>query len=292
MSARSYLFVPGDQPEKLSRARERGADALLVDLEDAVAPSAKVGARRTVAQWLDGRGAGGVRPEVWVRVNPPPRLEADLAAVVQPGVVGICVPKVGSADDLRLLGDRLDELEPAAGLLPGSVRVMPLLESAAAVLDARAVAAAPRVAQVAIGEVDLQSELGLEPGHDERELLAARSHVVLASSAAGVGAPMGSVSTEFRDLDRFRRSTEALRRLGFGSRAAIHPAQVLVINEVFTPSEEEVAAAARLVEQHEAATREGTGAFVDDAGRMVDEAVVRSARRTLARGRSLDAGRR
>jgi citrate lyase subunit beta/citryl-CoA lyase len=112
-----------------------------------------------------------------------------------------------------------------------------------------------------------------------------RSAVVVASAAAGVESPTGPASTDFRDLERLRTDTEGLLRMGFGARSAIHPAQVPVINEVFTPGEEEVARATRLVELHDEHRASGTGTFVDDEGRMVDEAVVRAARRTLSRRR-------
>jgi citrate lyase subunit beta/citryl-CoA lyase len=120
---------------------------------------------------------------------------------------------------------------------------------------------------------------------DDRELLAVRVLVVLASAAAGLDPPIGPVSTDFRDLAALRRSTDALRRLGFGSRWAIHPAQVPIINQIFTPALEQVNAARRLIERHDSAVRQGTGVCVDEDGHMVDEAVVRAARRTLARTR-------
>nr|BFE78220.1 hypothetical protein GCM10020093_008210 [Planobispora longispora] len=155
----------------------------------------------------------------------------------------------------------------------------PLLESGAAVLAAAEIARAPRVVRLQLGEADLRADLGVEPGPDERELLWARSQVVLASAAARIAPPLGPVSTDFRDLDRLRASTLALRRLGFRGRACVHPAQIAVVNEVFTPTGEELERARRLVERFEAS---GTGVVLDDAGRMVDEAVIRQARRTLA----------
>jgi citrate lyase subunit beta / citryl-CoA lyase len=160
-----------------------------------------------------------------------------------------------------------------------------LLESAAGILSARAIAQEPRVWQLGLGELDLCAEVGIQPSADERELLSIRVHVVLASAAAGLEPPVGPVWTDFRDLAALRRSTEALRRVGFGSRWAIHPAQVPVINETFTPTPEQLEAARRLVERYDSALDEGVGVCVGEDGHMVDEAVVRAARRILARAR-------
>jgi citrate lyase subunit beta/citryl-CoA lyase len=129
-------------------------------------------------------------------------------------------------------------------------------------LSARAVAEHARVWQLGLGELDLCAEVGIEPSADERELLPIRVQVVLASAAAGLDPPIGPVSTDFRDLAALRRSTDALRRLGFGSRWAIHPAQVPVINQVFTPSPEQVKAARRLVERYDSALGMGVGVCV------------------------------
>jgi len=154
------------------------------------------------------------------------------------------------------------------------------------VLDARAIASAsPRVRRLQVGEADLRADIGVTLGDDERELLTVRSMVVLASAAAGIEPPVGPVSTQFTDLDALRDSTRALARLGYVGRACIHPAQCAVVNEVFTPSAEQVAAARDLVARYEAAIAAGQGVFTDDRGRMVDLAVVRAAHRTLALAR-------
>ncbi|MFI6817535.1 HpcH/HpaI aldolase/citrate lyase family protein [Nonomuraea sp. NPDC050328] len=267
---RSALYVPGDQPAKLAKALERGADALIVDLEDAVAPAAKARARAEVADWLRALPADP-GCEIWVRINPGEPGHADLRAVALPTVTGVCVAKTESAAELVALAALLDDA-PWIGLCP-------LLESGAAVLAAAEIARAPRVRRLQLGEADLRADLGIEPGPDERELLWARSQVVAAGAAARIGPPLGPVSPDFRDLDRLRASTEALRRLGFRGRACIHPAQVAVVNEVFTPAAEEVDRARALIARFEAAE---AGVVLDEAGRMVDEAVVRQARRLLS----------
>lgn len=275
VAVRSWLYVPGDDAAKLAGATGRGADALIVDLEDAVAPSRRSSARAQVADWLAERGpARADGPALWVRVNNDATLDDDLDAIVAAGPDGILLPK---AD--------LDGVSRAAKVLDGTTVLLgALLETARGVLDAAAIAASPAVSRLAVGEADLCAELAIDPSPDEHELWPLRMQVVVASSAAGLEPPCGPVSTDFRDLDGFRRSTELLRRAGFASRSAIHPAQVGVINEVFTPTAEERQAAAALVEAHERAVAAGTGVTLDAEGRMVDEAVIRAARRTLARG--------
>ncbi|WP_433239661.1 HpcH/HpaI aldolase/citrate lyase family protein [Streptosporangium sp. CA-135522] len=274
---RSALYVPGDQPDKLAKALGRGSDSLIVDLEDAVLPAHKAAARAAVAGWLRELEPGG--PEIYVRVNPGEAGHEDLRAVAVAGVRGVCVAKTESAAELVEVDAVLTAAEAAEGLPAGSIAVCPLLESAGAILAAPQIARAPRVLRLQIGEADLRAELGVEAGPDERELLWARSQVVLASAAARLTPPLAPVSTDFRDLDALHTSTAALKRLGFRGRACIHPAQVPVVNEVFTPAEEELARARDLIARFEAA---GTGVVADARGRMVDEAVIRAARRLLA----------
>ncbi|GAA3228293.1 HpcH/HpaI aldolase/citrate lyase family protein [Dactylosporangium siamense] len=276
---RSYLYVPGDAPQKLDKALTRGADALIVDLEDAVPAAGKSRARALVAEWLDALPAD--RPAIWVRVNPGPTGEDDVRAVTGPNLAGVCLAKAGSAAEVAAFGATIAAAEEACGRPVGSVAVVPLLESAAAVLGAPDIARAPRVARLQIGEADLRAELGVTLGPDERELLFVRSQIVLASAAAGIAPPVASVSTDYRDLAALRASTVAFRRLGFLGRACIHPAQVAVVNEVFTPTPEEVAEAADLVRRFDAALDSGAGVLVDVDGRMVDAAVVRAARRIV-----------
>ncbi|MEV6968248.1 CoA ester lyase [Hamadaea sp. NPDC051192] len=274
---RSYLYVPADAPDKLAKAATRGADALIVDLEDAVPYARKSQAREAAAAFV--RAASGLA--VWVRINPGPAGHDDARAVAWPGLAGLCVAKTQTPDELAVLDAVLTDVERDRGVRLGSTPVVPLLETGAAVLDAVRIAQAPRVARLQLGEADLAADLGITPGPDERELLAVRSHVVLASAAAGIDPPVAPVSTNFRDLDALRDSTFALRRLGFSGRACIHPAQLPIVHEVFTPTAQEIAAAADLVARFDAAQASGSGVCLDAAGRMVDEAVVRAARRLL-----------
>ncbi|WP_300678118.1 CoA ester lyase [Nocardioides sp.] len=272
--SRSALYVPGDAPDKLRKALDRGADELIVDLEDAVVAERKPLARDVIAAWLEGLAPSDVR--IWVRINAGAEREADLAALAGcEGIDGFVVAKTEGAAELV----KVDRLLEAAG---SSAVVVPLLESANAILAAHAIAGAPRVHRLQIGEADLRADVGITPGDDERELLYSRSHVVFASRAAGIAPPIAPVSTEFRDLDALRASTAALARLGFVGRACIHPAQVAVVNEVFTPTPAEIAEARQILAAL-AAAGGGSGVALDARGRMIDEAVARQARQLLAR---------
>lgn len=270
MPARSFLYVPGDRPDRLGKATDRAGDAIIADLEDAVAPGAKDTALREVLAWLDG-GTG--RAQVWVRVNAGPRGLDEIAALREcPGLHGVVLPKADLAGIT------------AATAAAGSRPVAALIESARGLLDAAALAAVPGVSHLGIGEADLAAELALRPSPDGRELLPLRLQVVVASAAAELPPPTGPVSVDVRDLAGLRSSTVALRAAGFGSRSAIHPDQVPVIEEVFTPTEAEVARAEEVVASYDAAIADGSGVIVDAQGRMVDEAVVRAARRTVELG--------
>lgn len=278
-TARSFLYVPGDRRDRIDGAASRGADALILDLEDAVPVARKEVARQTVARWLGEEGPGP--PELWVRINAG-SAGADISACVTGRVTGLVAPKA----EVRLLAE-VDELlaaqEAMLGVPRGRFAVLALIETAAGLLSAPEVTAAARVVRLGLGEVDLAADLGLVVTESRAEMAPLRLQLVVASAAAGITAPAGPTSTDFRDLDALRASTRALFRLGFRGRTAIHPAQLPVINEVFSPTPEEVEAARQLVAAYEDAVREGRGVLTDDRGRMVDVAVVRSARDLLAR---------
>lgn len=266
-AARSFLYAPGDRPERFAKALASGADAVILDLEDGVGPAAKDEARRHVVAALAEPPADVQR---WVRLNSGERFADDLAAVVgQPGLHGVLVPKA-----------TLDSVRQAVAA--GAPRVAPLVESAAGVLEVEAMARVAGVSHIALGEADLAADLGADPDPSGVELAPIRMRIVVASAAAGIAAPTAPVSTAFRDLEALKESTEQLRRMGFGARACIHPAQVAVVHEVLSPTPEAVTRAEDVLRRFEAA--EG-GVCVDAEGRMVDEAVVRAARRVVARAR-------
>jgi len=270
LSARSYLYVPGTRPDRIDKAVASGADIVILDLEDAVAFGEKESARDNVARWVRTHGSDGI----CVRINGGELLEADARAVIDAGARLLSLPKA-TVDELA----RLDAVVGTS-----AADVIALIETSTGVFDAREIALHPRVVRLAIGEADLSAELAIEISGDGREMMPMRAHVVLASAAAGIEQPVGPVSTDFADLDAYRDSARALKRMGFGARAAIHPAQVAIINETFSPSAEEIARARALIAKLDAA---GGNVTLDDEGRMLDEAFVRAARRILARAKDL-----
>ena len=273
---RSYLYVPGDQPSMLAKAPIRGADMLILDLEDAVAPSAKAEARRILADMIPVIGSAGAR--FAVRINSEPEeMEADLAVLADTKVSTLVVPKA----TMSVLGGVTRRVERLGN--PGPLRLIALIESARGLWESLPIAEHPSVVGVAIGEQDLGADLGVDPDADPMLWHSARSRLVWAAAAAGLPGPTGSVSTDIRDLEGLRESTLLLRQSGFASRSAIHPAQVPVINEVFTPSKDELEASRRLVDRYDQALAEGKGAITDSQGRMIDEAVVRRARGIMNR---------
>ncbi|MCC2033188.1 HpcH/HpaI aldolase/citrate lyase family protein [Microbacterium allomyrinae] len=265
LPVRSYLFVPGSAPALLRKAALGEADALVADLEDGVALSQKPLARSSVVEWL----RQGVEQPVWVRVNQGDALDDDLDALapVAALLAGLVVAKADASSVRR------------AGRL--RVPLAPMIETAASIEAAPELARLPHVAMLQIGEVDLAADVSLSPSADDAELGWPRGRVVFASRAAGLPAPPAPVSTELGDMDVFRASTVRLARQGFVGRMCIHPRQVAVANESFTPSAEAVARAERLLAAFDRALLAGDAVLTDEHDRMVDEAVVRSARRTL-----------
>jgi citrate lyase subunit beta/citryl-CoA lyase len=265
MAARAYLYVPGHRADRFDKAVASGADAIILDLEDAVPLGAKDAARDDVRAFLDRAGDAAV--ELWVRVNDGDRGRDDLGAIASASsLTGIVVPKASPATLATLHADA------------PHVALVPLVEGASAVADVAAIAAARGVRTLAIGEVDLAADLGLGDDVPDAVLWALRTQVVVAAAAAGLAGPLGPVSRDIADLDRLETLVRQLRGAGFGAVQAIHPSQVPVVRAVFTPTADEVAAAERTLVQ--AAAADG-GVFVDDDGRMIDEAVLRSARRLL-----------
>ena len=303
-ACRSILFVPGDRPERFAKALAAGADAICIDLEDAVAPTRKAGARISVARFLAETSpatrprAGDTsasRPHIIVRVNDPDSDEgrrdaAALAGGLRPDA--FMIPKVTTAEGMhragRLLGEdvplipiietalglenaaQIGAASPAGGASPARAA-----SPAGAASPARA---APAIAALIFGGFDLSAELGAEPGWEP--LLYARSRVVHAAAMSGLDA-IDMPSRDLHELEGLRAEAVRACHLGFAGKVAIHPAQIPVIHEVFTPSPEEVQRARKIVD----ADRAADGGAVALDGRMVDRPVVEAARRLLVRGR-------
>lgn len=277
---RTYLYVPGYRPDRMDKAASSAADAVILDLEDSVPVARKDEARATVAAWLDARPHGG--PELWVRVNPG-SLEADISATMRDSVAGLVVPKA-EMPLLASVEEILAGQERRQDARPGRYRVIALVETARGLLDAADLAAASRVARLGLGAADLTAELGINRDGDTAGALESLMlTVIVASAAARLIAPVAPTSTDFRDLNALRDSTIGARDLGFRARTCIHPAQLATVAAAFTPSPEELARARELLADYNAAVVSGHGVLTDSAGRLVDEAVVRSAREVVAR---------
>jgi citrate lyase subunit beta/citryl-CoA lyase len=277
---RSLLYVPGDQPDKIDKALDRGADCLIFDLEDAVRSDKKPFAREAVGDWLVKHNS---EPAAWVRVNAGRDLmESDLEAVVHKGLSGLYVPKVSAPEDIGHVAKRLDDLERAAGIAVGTIRIAALLETANGILDARSIARSPRMSHLSIGEADLAAELGMHPSPDGREMDPIRTAIVLASASARLSAPIGPVLTALDDLAMLEATSLELFRLGYGGRTAVHPKQIQVINAAFSPTDRDVERAEETISRFDQAASDGNAVTVDADGAIIDEAIVRRARRTIA----------
>lgn len=280
---RSYLYAPGNDERLLGKVFTAGADAVVLDLEDAVPAGEKERARRLVGAAVRERPLGG-RPALFVRINAStgPEWRADLAAVLGPAVAGIRLPKVESPDAVWRADAELTRLERRLGLRAGSVELSCTIESARGALQAAAIAAAaPRVRNLGFGAADFTQDIGAEPDDAESETLHARSLLVLASRAAGLDPPVASVHRKLADEDGLRRSSEAARRLGFFGRSCIHPRQLAIVHAAFAPRAEETARARALVDAYASAVAGGRGALLLDDGQFVDAAVVRRAEKLL-----------
>jgi citrate lyase subunit beta / citryl-CoA lyase len=282
---RSMIFTPGNRPDMITKAAASGADAVIVDLEDAVPAGAKVRARGSL------QDLPSSEVPWYVRVNGAGtgHLWDDVIAAGLGRAAGIVLPKAHDPDLLGQLDGALTVLERQAGRRPGSIEIIPLIESAAGVLSARDMFESTRRVQTVLfgsGEQgDLVTDLGCEWTPDGTALLTARSLVVLAARAVGVQ-PIDAVFMDFRNLDALRVECHLARRTGYVGKVAIHPAQLPVIHEVFTPSPEEVAGQRRIIELFDQAVAAGS-ASIDVDGRMVDYAVAARARSVLARARAV-----
>ncbi len=276
------IFIPGHRHDLIDKAVRSGADAVIVDLEDAVAPSEKPKARAALAELPD------APIPFFVRTNAPDTemFWDDVVAAGRAGVAGLVVAKAESPEVLRQLDGALRALEMAFSFDVGSTVVAPLIESAAGVRATYdMVRCSGRVATVLFGsgeQGDLVADLGVEWTSEGTGLMHARSKVLLDARAAGLEHPMDAVFMDFRNLEALRTECELARRLGYGGKVAIHPAQIPVINDVFTPSEQQVAHSRRIIEEFDRALASGQASIAVD-GKMVDYAVARVARTVLAR---------
>lgn len=258
----TYLFVPANRPDRCDKALATRADAVIVDLEDAVAPSEKVAAREALVAWLVQE-----RPVI-VRVNAADSawFEDDLRACASDAVTAIVLPKAERADDIARIA-----------ALGGRRPVLPLVETARGMWNALSVAQAPNVQALLFGSLDFQADLGTS----DDDLLYARSQLVLASRVAGIEAPIDGITQSVDDAELLRRDCLRARQLGFAGKLCVHPKQVDIVNRCFSPSADDVAWAERVVDAF--ARSSGNAALLD--GKMIDRPVLVRAQAMLAEAR-------
>lgn len=261
---RTYLFVPGNRPERFDKAAAAGADAVIIDLEDAVPPACKADARGHVAAWL----AAGHQACLRINGADTAWFLDDVAALAAcPGVMGIVLPKTESAAQVA------DVLANAhAGLM-----VLPIIETARGFARLDEISAASGVQRLLFGSLDFQVDLGIED--DDAALLPFRMQLVMASRVAGIGAPVDGVTTALDDPDVLRAESERARRLGFRGKLCIHPKQIAPVHRAFAPTDAQLAWARRVL----AAVEASAGAAVAVDGKMVDMPVILQAREIVSR---------
>ncbi len=283
---RSLLFVPGAEARKLEKARAAGADTVLLDLEDAVAPPQKAEARANVAAALRAGGFGNT--EAVVRVNAPgtPYFDDDLHAVVEAGGRSILLPKAESVEQIAAVAAALDALEGESRVTAGAAsKLLLLIETPAGIAHAAAIGRATwRVEALCFGHADFSLSMGLTEADASRGILYhARCTMVIAAKACGV-APIDCVHLAVNDEAAFRADTELGLRLGYEGKLCIHPRQVAIVNKVYTPGKEQIDYALRVADAWERAEREGRGVFTLD-GKMIDAPLAAAQQRVLERAR-------
>jgi citrate lyase subunit beta/citryl-CoA lyase len=282
VALRSFLFAPGNHARRVEKALTLAADAVILDLEDAVAISEKPATRDLVVKAF-GQSRHG---ELYVRVNAYASewCYADIVAVARSGLDGIILPKVESSDQLRSVDWLLANLEHERGLPRGGIDLVPIIETALGMTNIGAIAGSgSRTKRLAFGAGDYTLDLGMNWSRDEVELLPARSAVVMASRAAGIEPPLDTVWADLRDTDGFARSAERAAALGFQGKMCIHPDQIAVTNAAFSPSEQQLSWARRVIAAFEEAEAKGLASIQLD-GQFIDYPIVQRAQQVVARG--------
>lgn len=282
---RSFLFAPATDARKVDKALSLEADAVILDLEDAVAVSEKVRARSAIVDILTGVRRGGV----YVRVNGvnTPWVVGDIMAVVGNRPAGIVLPKAECPEEVRRVDWLIGRLEHEYALPSPTIELIPLIESARGVAQAYAVASScARVRRVAFGAVDYTLDMGIRLTGKGNELFYARSQLAVASSAAGIEGPIDTVYVNLKDQAGLREDCRVGRELGFSGKLVIHPAQIAVVNEIFSPERSEIEYAAKVVRAFDQAEAVGVAAVQLD-GKFIDYPVAEWARRILSVGQSL-----
>jgi citrate lyase subunit beta/citryl-CoA lyase len=285
---RIALFAPGSKERVMTKALESGADAVIFDLEDSVPLASKAEARTLVARAIDAAAGAASAPLVTVRVNAVATgmLEDDLAAIVRPGLAAIFLPKAEHVEEITRTATLLERLEASAKLTPGTVEIIPMLESALGIYRCfDLLQASPRVATSCIGSAqdgDLQTDLGCAWSVDGPELLYARSKVLLDTRAAGKPYPLDGVFSNLGDEEAFVRDSTLSARLGYVGRTVIHPKQIAPARRAYAVPQTEIEYYGRVVSEFEAVEKTGTAAAIVVDGKLVDYAMYSRAKAVLA----------
>src|SRR5918994_1463181 len=286
---RSWMFVPGHRQRMIDKALGLKADAIMLDIEDGVAPNEKDAARKNIDESLGRQRAAGSRAR-FVRINAigHARMDADLEAVVRPGLEGLVCPKVDVPNEVLKVEAILNEREPKMEMAPGGVKLLIAIESPQGLLNAPAIAASSsRIIGLMFGAEDFGRELGLPTSREgeARDLIYARSAIVIAAAAAHVQAVDG-VWVDLNDSQGLLNFARQARQLGFSGMSCIHPSQVDAINTTFSPSADEIDYAQRVVQAFEEAQARGDGSIAF-GGQLIDRPIVERARRTIETAKSL-----
>lgn len=283
---RSLLFVPVIAKKFVDGAASRGADAIILDLEDSVPPAEKPRARALLQDAAEAVARGGA--DVLVRINRPLRHAIpDIEAAVSSRVQALALPKVESANHLRLLCEVIDQIEAERGMTVGTTKLLAMIETAEAFFEMPAIARAhPRIVALTLGAEDFSLSVGMLP--EAEGLFFPKQQMIIAARAAGI-LPLGFLGTvaDFHDLTAFRATVQRSRRLGFLGAACVHPSQIAILNDEYAPQADDVAHAERVVAAYEKATAQGVGAITVD-GKMIDVPVVERAQALLARQRAIE----
>ncbi len=276
---KSWFFIPGSKEKFLAKSTQLDADIIIFDLEDSVVPAEKSAAREQIKPWL---AHPDIHSKKYIRVNEihSTYFIDDVRELINVHLDGIVLPKTGDADDIKILDYLLTTFEKQNDLKLNEIKIVPLIETGKGIMNAMEIASSsPRIEAMAFGAEDYMLDVSV-PGDAHHALLHARSTLVAASSAAGIGQPIDSVFTDFKDEEGLREASRLSRSYGFQGRLVIHPKQIETVNEVYAPTNSEVEEAEKIVDAFESSMDDGDGAVAVE-GKMIDPPVYERAKKLL-----------
>jgi citrate lyase subunit beta / citryl-CoA lyase len=279
--SRTWMFVPGIDHRKMVKARDLGADVLIYDLEDAVSINQKQMAREMVREEISSLTISNFTKYVRINAINTPFFHDDLHEVVVENINGIMLPKAESAQDLIFLNGIISQMEKKRGIPEGSIKIIPLIESAIGLYRAFDIATSvKRINRLAFGSMDFILDIKAQSTKVGTEILYARSQLVVVSRAAEIEAPIDTVYIDIKDTENLKKETNFVKQLGFKGKLVIHPSQIEIVNGLFNPTKAELEEAKLIVTAFEKSTSEGIGA-IQVHGKMVDQPIVESAKKIL-----------